>query len=65
MGNVLAADRERWLAIDPKPYAGDPGYANAQITARRPDLRGMLSAFALTLTKHRSVRSVLIASAGS
>jgi streptomycin 6-kinase len=25
-GNVLAADRERWLAIDPKPYVGDPAY---------------------------------------
>jgi streptomycin 6-kinase len=24
--NVLAARREPWLAIDPKPYAGDPGY---------------------------------------
>ena len=25
-GNVLAADREPWLAIDPKPMAGDPHY---------------------------------------
>src|ERR1700722_5289629 len=25
-GNVLAAERERWLAIDPKPYIGDPAY---------------------------------------
>src|SRR6516165_2084267 len=25
-GNVLAAERERWLAIDPKPYVGDPSY---------------------------------------
>lgn len=24
--NVLAAQRERWLAIDPKPYVGDPTY---------------------------------------
>ncbi|WP_372450412.1 aminoglycoside phosphotransferase family protein [Streptomyces griseochromogenes] len=24
--NVLAADREKWLAIDPKPLAGDPGF---------------------------------------
>ncbi len=24
--NVLAAARERWLAIDPKPYVGDPTY---------------------------------------
>jgi streptomycin 6-kinase len=25
-GNVLAAKREPWLAIDPKPYVGDPSY---------------------------------------
>jgi streptomycin 6-kinase len=25
-GNVLAADREPWLLIDPKPYVGDPTY---------------------------------------
>jgi streptomycin 6-kinase len=25
-GNVLAAERKPWLAIDPKPYAGDPTY---------------------------------------
>ncbi len=25
-GNVLAAEREPWLAIDPKPYVGDPNY---------------------------------------
>ncbi|MFF8959392.1 aminoglycoside phosphotransferase family protein [Streptomyces sp. NPDC014894] len=25
-GNVLAAEREPWLAIDPKPLAGDPGF---------------------------------------
>ncbi len=25
-GNVLAAAREPWLAIDPKPLAGDPGF---------------------------------------
>ncbi|MCS0639845.1 aminoglycoside phosphotransferase family protein [Streptomyces sp. LP05-1] len=24
--NVLAADREPWLAIDPRPLAGDPGF---------------------------------------
>lgn len=24
--NVLAADRARWIAIDPKPLAGDPGF---------------------------------------
>ncbi|MER6099273.1 aminoglycoside phosphotransferase family protein [Streptomyces sp. NPDC001728] len=26
LGNVLAAQREPWLAIDPKPLAGDPGF---------------------------------------
>jgi streptomycin 6-kinase len=25
-GNVLSAQRERWLVIDPKPYLGDPTY---------------------------------------
>jgi streptomycin 6-kinase len=25
-GNVLAAEREPWLAIDPNPYVGDPTY---------------------------------------
>lgn len=25
-GNVLAAERERWLMIDSKPYVGDPTY---------------------------------------
>lgn len=25
-GNVLSAQREPWLAIDPKPYVGDPAY---------------------------------------
>ena len=25
-GNILAAQREPWLVIDPKPYAGDPAY---------------------------------------
>jgi streptomycin 6-kinase len=25
-GNVLAGGRELWLAIDPKPLAGDPGF---------------------------------------
>ncbi|MGH9125058.1 MAG: aminoglycoside phosphotransferase family protein [Acidimicrobiales bacterium] len=25
-GNVLSAEREPWLVIDPKPYVGDPAY---------------------------------------
>jgi streptomycin 6-kinase len=28
--NVLAAEREPWLAIDPKPYVGDPAYDTVQ-----------------------------------
>jgi streptomycin 6-kinase len=29
-GNVLAAEREPWLVIDPKPYVGDPHYDAVQ-----------------------------------
>ena len=29
-GNVLAAEREPWLVIDPKPYLGDPHYEPLQ-----------------------------------
>jgi streptomycin 6-kinase len=29
-GNVLAAQREPWLVIDPKPYLGDPAYDAVQ-----------------------------------
>lgn len=29
-GNVLAAEREPWLAIDPKPFVGDPAYDTVQ-----------------------------------
>ena len=29
-GNVLAAEREPWLAIDPKPFVGDPAYDAVQ-----------------------------------
>jgi streptomycin 6-kinase len=29
-GNVLAAEREPWLVIDPKPYVGDPAYDATQ-----------------------------------
>lgn len=34
-GNVLAADREPWLAIDPKPVLGDPAFDWAQLLANR------------------------------
>lgn len=36
-GNVLAADREPWLAIDPKPVVGDREYDVASLLADRAD----------------------------
>ncbi|MEV0651144.1 aminoglycoside phosphotransferase family protein [Phytomonospora sp. NPDC050363] len=35
--NVLAADREPWLAVDPKVLAGDPEYQTAQLLWTRLD----------------------------
>jgi streptomycin 6-kinase len=35
--NVLAAQREPWLAIDPKPYLGDPTYDPLQHMLNCPD----------------------------
>jgi streptomycin 6-kinase len=35
--NVLAADREPWLAIDPKPMSGDPHYEIAPLLWNRWD----------------------------
>jgi len=35
--NVLAAEREPWLAIDPKPYVGDPTYDVLQHLMNCPD----------------------------
>lgn len=34
-GNVLAAEREPWLVIDPKPLAGDPAYEVAPLLWNR------------------------------
>lgn len=36
-GNVLAAEREPWLVIDPKPYVGDPAYDLLQHLLNCPD----------------------------
>jgi streptomycin 6-kinase len=33
--NVLAADREPWLAIDPEPVSGDPAYEVAPLLWNR------------------------------
>lgn len=35
--NILAAGREPWLAIDPKPYVGDPTYDPLQHMLNHPD----------------------------
>ena len=34
-GNILAAEREPWLAIDPKPMGGDPAYEPIQLLTQR------------------------------
>ena len=36
--NVLRAEREPWLAIDPKPYVGDPAYDPLQHLLNLPEL---------------------------
>jgi streptomycin 6-kinase len=36
-GNVLAASREPWLMIDPKPYVGDPAYDVTQHLLNHPE----------------------------
>ena len=36
-GNVLRAQREPWLAIDPKPFVGDPAYDATQHLLNCPD----------------------------
>src|SRR5438046_2605684 len=50
-GNVLHAEREPWLVIDPKPFVGDPAYDATQhlfnCTARlRSNSRDTISRFA-------------------
>ena len=34
-GNILAAEREPWLVIDPKPLVGDPAFEPVQILTQR------------------------------
>lgn len=36
-GNVLSAQREPWLVIDPKPYVGDPAYDVTQHLLNCPE----------------------------
>ncbi|MET8983003.1 aminoglycoside phosphotransferase family protein [Streptomyces sp. NPDC004539] len=55
--NVLAADRAPWLAIDPKPLAGDPGYDLWPAIANRfdaDDIRWRFDAMTATLGLDRA-----------
>lgn len=50
-GNVLRAEREPWLAIDPKPFYGDPAYDATQHLLEDPqrliaDSQGTIARFA-------------------
>jgi streptomycin 6-kinase len=61
-GNVLSAEREPWLAIDPKPHVGDPTYDALQHMLNcddrlRADPRGLASRMAelLDLDRERLV----------
>jgi streptomycin 6-kinase len=50
-GNVLRAEREPWLVIDPKPFVGDPAYDATQHLSNcgarlRTDPQGTISRFA-------------------
>ncbi|MFG3047429.1 aminoglycoside phosphotransferase family protein [Streptomyces sp. NPDC048241] len=44
-GNVLASSRAPWLAIDPKPLAGDPGFELLPALANRYDPADTLARF--------------------
>ena len=57
-GNVLSAEREPWLAIDPKPYVGDPTFDSLQHMLNcerrlRADPRGLAATMAELLDLER------------
>jgi streptomycin 6-kinase len=52
-GNVLRADREPWLAVDPKGYAGDPAYDSGTLLKSRA--LTLLEAGDLRKAVHRTV----------
>jgi streptomycin 6-kinase len=66
-GNVLAAKREPWLVIDPKPFVGDPAYDATQHLLNCPmrlcaDPLGLIHRFAELLeVDHERVRLWLFA----
>ena len=50
--NVLAAERERWLAIDPKPFAGHPGFEFQPLLRNRVEELGVGAALRWSV-RHR------------
>lgn len=66
-GNVLAAGREPWLVIDPKPFVGDPAYDATQhllncVPRLASDPCGIVSAFSELLgVSSERVRRWLVA----
>ena len=70
-GNVLRAERQPWLVIDPKPFVGDPAYDATQhlfnCSARlRSDPEGTIRSFAdLLAVDHERVRLWMFARAAA
>jgi streptomycin 6-kinase len=70
-GNVLRAQREPWLVIDPKPFVGDPAYDATQhllnCDARmRSDPMGTIRRFAdLLEVDHERIRLWMFARAAA
>lgn len=52
-GNILCADREPWLAVDPKGYAGDPAYDGGTLLTSRAS--ALLDADDLHQAAHRAL----------
>lgn len=51
--NILRADRESWLAVDPKGYAGDPAYDGGTLLTSRA--LTLMAADDLTRAAHRAL----------
>lgn len=69
-GNVLAAEREPWPVIDPKPFVGDPAYDATQHLLRCrsrlvADPKGMVGRMSGLLADPERVRLWLFARVAS
>lgn len=53
--NVLAADRSPWLAIDPKPMAGHPGFEIQPLLRNRVDELGSGSTFRWSIRRRLDI----------